>query len=188
MLRPRLRPTTAQNARDGRCGRRRRARAHGRRADRRGAAGAQKTRITQHIRSADAVKRRPLFLYRPRPSTASRSDTQKAKKRVKRYTAAQIRRRRRARLRRRGGVPQQSRRQTDPEGRPAFERLPRGVSRHSECGRGDRRLQSARPLSPDSAGSGQARRPAESRPKNAPVYPPAAAPVGTRNGGGGGTS
>lgn len=52
-----------------------------------------------------------------------------------------------------GGVPQQPRRQTGPNGRPAFERLPRGVSRHSECGRGtgtkgQARFQSARPLSP----------------------------------------
>ena len=52
-----------------------------------------------------------------------------------------------------GGVPQQSRRQTDPEGRPAFERLPRGVSRHSECGRGTGALPQRASAFPDSAGA-----------------------------------
>ena len=38
-----------------------------------------------------------------------------------------------------GRRPATARRQTNPDGRPAFERLPRGVSRNSECGRGQAR-------------------------------------------------
>lgn len=48
--------------------------------------------------------------------------------------------------------------------------------------RKDRRASKARGRFPRQRGSGQARRPAESSPKSAPAYPPAAAPVGTRNG------
>lgn len=55
-----------------------------------------------------------------------------------------------------GRRPATARRQTNPDGRPAFERLPRGVSRHSECGREQARFQSARPPSSTARG-GQAR-------------------------------